>query len=232
MQSELNNFEPISITSCLRVFAMPPIYDNKGKFIFYPVAKAGHSSINRYLLSRRTVVRKDSGEDWREAKNNCESEDGIFTFTLVRNPYTRALSSFLYLQKLRFISKSLSFDDWVLNLKLPLPLNPNHNFRQSIGGVNFTINSHSFPQVCSFYNKRIDFMLHLETIEQDYLVLLKKLSMSPRKLAHNNRTKKNKPWQEYYSNKSIEAIQQKYYHDFKHCGYRVDINNINPLKKA
>lgn len=222
----------MNVEECAKSVCCPaPLYDTEGRFIFYPVAKTGHSSINRHVLKNRTIVKKDNFYQWQKVSESFNKKNDFFAFTLVRNPYARTLSSFLYLRdKLFLIHSKTSFEDWIVNLKLPLPIS-SEEYLRARDEVNFDKNAHTFPQVSSFYGTRVDFFAHTESIQKDFDYIFKKIKEPRHIIPHVNKTNKNKKWRDYYTNKAIDAVKDKYSCDFEALGYSYDIQQAKSNRK-
>jgi len=147
-----------------------------------------------------------------------------FTFTFVRNPYSRLLSAYRFLNEGGFknnerewaernISKYQSFDEFVkkwINEK-------------SIWSYNHFKPQYSF--VCDISLKpEVDFIGKVESIDEDFEKVCNILEIENKLSVHNKSNADTYNWKQYYSNRSLLKVAEIYHHDF-------NIFNYQPITK-
>ncbi len=123
--------------------------------------------------------------------------EDYFSFCFVRNPWDRIISFFH-----QFIA---SYHDcpanWFAKGKLP----PSQ--------LSFMEDDHGkIP---------LNFIGRFETLEKDFNLICSKIGIPYKKLSHLNKSKHNH-YQEYYNEKTIEIIRQKYQKEIEMFGYRYE----------
>jgi hypothetical protein len=186
---------------------------HKHKCIFIHIPKTGGQSVWRFFY----------GNNWRNVNNikpgsshhlNCTEEllNEYFVWTTVRNPYSRTVSLFKYLKKIRRISRKLSFNDFINYLHLDL-LNLNHaEEKHPLGQIDFIESL-----IGSIEN--LDFVGRLENIQQDFNIVCDKIGIPQQQLPHTNATK-HKHYTEYYDDETREIVAEKYAKDIEYFGYK------------
>ena len=132
--------------------------------------------------------------------------EDYFSFCFVRNPWDRIIS-FFYRFKADNTTEdgSLRYDspaDWIIT---PHKLPP--------GQLSFMEDDHrEIP---------LSFIGRFETLEKDFKLICSEIGMPYKKLSHLNKSKHNH-YQEYYNEKTIEIIRQKYQKEIELLGYRYE----------
>lgn len=141
--------------------------------------------------------------------------DQYYKFGSVRNPYTRLVSVFYYLEE-QHMKKHGSFENFIM--KLPEILKQPHVQR----------GSHYIPQYRHMYigdEYAVDFTIRLEEIKEDYAVVARNLGISPH-LPHINgghgKTRPKKPMEEIYTKEMQEVMAEVYAKDFEAFAYSTD----------
>ncbi|RME34235.1 MAG: hypothetical protein D6794_10770 [Deltaproteobacteria bacterium] len=144
--------------------------------------------------------------------------DEYFKFTFVRNPYSRLLSAFQYMQKggrnekdKKWAEKHMkfsSFEDFVLN---------------GISRFEIINYLHFRPQVSFLIDDRgelkVDFIGRFETLEEDFNKIKNRVKPQA-KLPHLNRSSTTtKDWKARYTPEMIEVVNDLYRFDFEVLGY-------------
>lgn len=181
------------------------VLDSRYSFAFFTHNKNAQTSINRYLLSSRSIVKKDDVLLWGSvkeryiAKYNSNQLKNVTTFTIIRNPIYRYISGFLYLQKINKIAKQIDINEWTINVfsntgpKFDPHFKEQEKYHKPIMQLEF------------------DFILNFNTLHRDWANLARHIC-APTELPHKNSTKKNSLFLSTYSKKILEDI---YYDDFK-----------------
>lgn len=178
------------------------VLDKNLDFAFFTHNKNAQTSVNRFLLKDRTVVKKDNLKLWnlvkREYERNIDNKK-IITFTIIRNPFDRYVSAFCYLQKMNIIDKKIDINNWTARIfKIFGPAFDPH----------FT---HQEKYHKSILNLNFDFILNFDNLQQEWSVLAKKIKASET-LPHANASAGKKFNLTTRSQKIIEDI---YYDDFQ-----------------
>ena len=176
------------------------------KVLFIHVPKTGGSSIFKFLAEnnldnwiRTCPTRHDPY--FLILKNN-HINDKIFTFSVVRNPYTRAYSYFKHFTQVNNISnlKFIDFLNFVRNRQFtkltPWVSYPQHHF------VSDSIGKFSLSKIYKFEN--------LKEFENDFNCKLEKINIGNYKKEEYNRD---------YNEECISLVQYLYYNDFKFFNY-------------
>ncbi len=152
----------------------------------------------QHLLSRQ--IREEIGE---------ELHDSYYKFTMVRNPWDKAVSQYCYMSEhpglrafigmkrddcfkkyLRLIRKRTHVQ-WELQV----------NFLKDING-----------------DSLVDYVGRFENYNQSVLNVLEKLGIDEKKIPHINRSNR-KPYSSYYDSESIELVNELYASDIEEFGY-------------
>ena len=190
--------------------------NHKDKFIYIHIPKTGGSSVEKCLLendgvevmSRLRFMPKDIREKYLIGsfggnhhfpldKFEKKFQEQYFCFTFVRNPFSRAVSEFLWLKK----ECKITFETFKIFAKQGSPI-PWHKESQY-----------------SFINKNIDFVGRFEKLQEDFSIACDKIGISSLELPHKNKTK-HKHYTEYYDDETREIIAEKYAKDIEHFGYK------------
>lgn len=136
-----------------------------------------------------------------------------FRFTIVRNPWDRVVSTYFWLRqgdhqadpRMKEFCEKHSFEEFACanTFLWPPPQHP-HVFN---------------PQGQCFHHK----VCRFENLEEDLKEVFKVIGQEYRPLPHRHKTD-HKPYVEYYSPKSIEAVRKKYEQDIKGLGYSFEPN--------
>jgi hypothetical protein len=141
-----------------------------------------------------------------------EELDKSFSFAVVRNPYTRAVSLWRYLRHFREIPRDWSFDTFVTNIVREDP---------QIGPFNFISLSQASPMVrWVFQNEWAGprMIYHLEAIDELTFALHKAFSISSPLPSENVAVRERHP-EVTASLDSLSKLQSYYADDFEAFGY-------------
>lgn len=171
-------------------------FNNDQNFTF------GHADIN--IFKKKNVISK-------------KFYDKSFKFCIVRNPYSRFVSIFLYYKKHNILNKNYSFDNYinyVYNNKNNIPKNNSQNVNYKI----YNLRSHLNQQkswIPNDINKIYKFEDGLEKICLDIV------KHTNAKLIDNNFSKVNYTIKKkkYYNNNNFEKIYEIYKNDFLSFNY-------------
>ena len=190
--------------------------NHKDKFIYIHIPKTGGSSVEKCLLENEGIEVMPSlrfmPKDIREKyvigsfggnhhfplhKFEKEFQEQYFCFTFVRNPFSRAVSEFLWLKK----ECKITFETFKTFAQQGSPI-PWHEQTQY-----------------SFINKNIDFVGRFENLQEDFGIVCNKIGISSLELPHTNKTK-HKHYTEYYDEETKQIVAEKYAKDIEYFGYK------------
>lgn len=206
------------------------IYIEPWNLIYYPIPKCACTSIKRCIcdlikikIDYEDQVNKKNFLDPMEEKIYCKHKKieylkkdlhvGDFkSFVIVRNPMDRIISCYInkVIEKKKGLQKEYyktkNFDDFIsicVDNKLP--------------------NIHINPMYTFVENKKIDFILKLENIHQDWARMFKNLGIKPTpSILHQNKSNiKNKHLN--ISKKTINSIYDFYKKDFEIFKYKKNL---------
>lgn len=191
-----------------------PVLDKKSIFAFFSNNKVVQTSINRHLLKDRCIVRKSNRQKYdAKFESSIANLDSIWKFTIVRNPWDRAVSAFFYLKKhvsrLPIDIRSMSFEYFVINVLQKHGTELDAHFE------------HQSPK--AFYDGIcfVDFVGRMEKIESDWKIIARSISASL-DLPHRNKGK-HKDYRSYYGAESIEVVSNLYSEDIDKFGYSFEV---------
>ena len=191
---------------------------HKHKCIFIHIPKCGGTSIERAFkinpvkFNLNTLTGRSRGINnfqWlqhttlKEMQINFKiNTKDFFTFTCVRNPWSRSVSSFFY--EHRFNSKLTCFKNFI---KKPTYANNQHALSQ----YEYIIDHKNCPSV--------DFIMKLETLQEDFNTVCDKIGIPRQQPPHRNKTN-HKHYTEYYDDETREIVAKKYAKDIEYFGYQ------------
>jgi len=133
-----------------------------------------------------------------------------FTFTIVRNPWDRCVSSFYWFEKQKWIDEKYNFKSYIKSY-----------FNNEFGDIKY-----SQKMRCKYTwlvnesdDIKIDFIGKFENIQNDFSIICEKIGINQRKLPHINKTK-HKHYTEYYDDETREIVAEKYAKDIEYFGYK------------
>lgn len=137
---------------------------------------------------------------------------GLFAFTLVRNPWDRAVSYYHWLREQRFehpaveLAQNLPFDAFVADrtISTAFRTNPYSSYMRRSDGV-----------------ERCDAYIRIERFQEDAASLFTHLGFEF-ELPTENTSPRTRDYRQYYSDASAEAIGQSCAEDISGFGYRFD----------
>lgn len=196
----------------------------KNKCLFVHIPKTAGISVNVSLFD-------DLGcghTTLSQFQDSMAFEDFIsyFKFTIIRNPWDRILSAFLFLKKGGInqmdkiwsdnnLANFDSFENFVLNW---------------VNKENIKSYTHFIPQhhyICFDLDKTyIDFVGLFENLEDDFIYISKKLGIKTN-LKKLNVNKKKLNYMDYYNPKTIEIVSDVYREDIDLFGYVFDNSSLH-----
>ena len=187
---------------------------DKHKFIFIHIPKCGGNSIgsSHYTGFGHNLRQKN----FKYFKDTERKHTAQFTFTFVRNPWDRLVSSYFYLKNggnckedktdfENFFIHYSSFEDMLLNW--------NDIFYNQI---------HFKPQwewICDDdENIIVDYVGRVENFQEDFNIVCDKIGIPRQQLPHKNKSK-HKYYTEYYDDETKQIVAEKYAKDIEYFGY-------------
>lgn len=187
------------------------------RFLFLHMPKTAGSSVVSALSKYPHCKKFKSGHPdldnyFRNFGNNVRD---YFIFTIARNPFSRAVSAFKYLQKGgsngsmdkksrdEFGMEDLDFKQFVLKYfhkKTPL------HFRSQVAFIGKHFNC-------------VDFIGKLENLQEDFEIICDKIGIPRRQVPHVNKTK-HKHYTEYYDDETRSIVAKKYAKDIEYFNYK------------
>ena len=195
--------------------------NHEKKFIFIHIPKCGGSSIEYTLFNDEIkkkynshkgkwplgFMTKQETEQWMDGslENSAQHkylnefdkklQKQYFSFTFVRNPWSKCLSEFLYTKKITKVCENFS----VFLLK--------KGFKK-----------YHMEQQIDFINDNIDYIGRFENLQRDFNVVCDKIGIPRQQLPCKNKSE-HKHYTEYYDEETKQIVAQKYAKDIEYFGY-------------
>lgn len=219
---------------------------HKHKFIYIHIPKAAGTSIENALYR---LASQSSGSDWarrekvyrnKELFDLIKTHEKYFTFTFVRNPYSKLVSLYHfynYYRSIKFknflmrvfrflelnpekIYKKIPFNQTKLKFNQPsfvdyLPQIPKYPFNDT-GNAGY----HFLPQTY-FISDDVDYIGRFENIKEDFKFVCNKIKINTKELPHINKTN-HKHYSEYYNEETRQIVSELYKEDIKRFGYQFE----------
>ena len=167
-------------------------YGYSSKFIYFVIHKTGTRSIFNALNFKREARKFYDPDLYKD----------YFTWTIVRNPWDRAVSAYEQKASKRYgpwrRCKNLTFPDFILN-------------KRGIKDRHTNIQSTQIPP-------DIDFIGRFENLQEDFNTVCDKIGIPKQQLLHKNKSK-HKHYTEYYDEETKQIVAEKYAEDIKNFGY-------------
>ena len=196
---------------------------HKHKFIFIHIPKCGGTSIEqsfgfrykKFSFKRSMGLHPNRTDNFwlqhctlREIPTECGVDvKNFFTFTIVRNPWDRMVSSFFYESRINKKRHGFKFNNFNAFVRSPTYAAEQHSLCQ----MDFIINERSEPY--------IDFIGRFENLQEDFNTVCDKIGIPRKQLPHKNKTK-HKHYTEYYDDETKQIVAKKYAKDIEYFGYK------------
>jgi hypothetical protein len=198
-----------------------PVIDVMGKYLFFKNDKVASRSIAFNALSDRSIIQtygcKRNYNIFIEQLSD-EDFESMFKFSVVRNPWERAVSCFHHLQERGQIRKTK------LAKCADKFINPKETFSHfvkntlAIHGIATNRSFHcQYPN--AFFRGKIfvDFVARFENIKKDWEFIASRIDTDP-VLPHDNKSN-HKFYTDYYDDECIEIINTIYAEDISLLNY-------------
>ena len=184
-------------------------YDNDIlQFRYYLITKCGTSTMREMfnIPQNQLQLRKPSSTSY-------------FSFTFVRNPWSRLVSTWkdkCFSDTTSVVYKEMyspyrnSFKDFIFTLS-----EDPDKFYATWEGI---IDRHVRPYIDLCPLNDIDFIGRFENLQHDFNTVCDKIGIPQKKLPHRNKTK-HKHYTEYYDDETREIVAKKYAKDIEYSGY-------------
>ena len=192
--------------------------------------KPGFEDLSREEATRHALpggARQMRGTPYRATNHAVQHEaveyfedlgqlDGRHVFSVVRNPYDRALSQLIYLLRTDERAKQVfRGPTWADDLKV---------YAEYRGVMGHDLTACQVDWLTDRSGRmRSDRLLRFENLNEDWKKLCADLGMEDKELPHLNSTRRNVPWWEFYDEKAAAGIARKYARDFELLGYETEL---------
>ena len=192
-------------------------------FIFIQPPKNATTSIRDWLMERGLV---EEGPWKRHAKSFQIKQaieksiwDNALKFSVVRCPYDRAVSTYLYIKTLAenpseaVVGKpfTLKSEEWSSKVK-----NFDEFMKLSVSDATLSNYLHNTKQAHFIHAPgEFQLILRMERLDEDFEKLCSMLGVGYSKLPVHNNSVGRKPWKEYYTQKAYELVGNLYKDDFE-----------------
>ena len=194
--------------------------DREKKIIFLHIPKCGGTSIENFFgvdpakFCKETLTGFYEKYGWLQHCTLTEMEidfnidiNKFYSFTFVRNPWDRVVSSYFY--DLKWIKdKKLNLLDYVKNRP---EISKYHKKAHQREQYQYIIDQSNEPS--------INYIGKFENLQQDFDVICDKIGIPHSKLPHKNKSN-HKHYTEYYDDETREIVAQKYARDIEYFGYK------------
>ena len=180
--------------------------NHKHKFIFIHIPKTAGLSIYSQLPLRKHIHKKLSNYD-----NDKINE--YFTFSFVRNPFDRTVSTYHFLnsescmkwprsnRKIHNLVKSMTFSEFIKNL---------FRIRNKHLESQFNYIAHN--------SLKINFIGKFENLQEDFNIICDKIGIPRQQLPYKNKSK-HKHYTEYYDEETKQIVAERYAKDIEYFRY-------------
>jgi len=179
----------------------------------YGCVKTKEAGRIKYQFSQRGLVtfgHMDYHTLLEEGYISEEFDRTAYKFCFSRDPYDRAVSTYVYLRNARGFEQTF-LDFW---------RSVDENGPDPIGIEHVTGTSQCNPQVRWIENLEMDFVGRYENLAEDFDILTKELGLPPHSMGHQNRSRRKSPNQ-YYCAETKAIIEKLFAEDFEYFGYPV-----------
>lgn len=216
----------------LRRFQRPNLsFSHAGNFVWFRVAKTGTRTINSILQEvfqdYQYVRESEKGmPEKRQAVDSLLTNEEVFVFTLVRNPFDRLASAW----QNKFVDKDTETAQrfWrsigaEKNSDVQLRLKSDFDFFvQTMMNSDLATNNHFCAQTDLLHGfPETGFIGRFENFEADFKIILSRLNLSSQQalIPRKNKSKRKSHYSELYTPELIERVRDFYKADLDVFGY-------------
>ena len=199
------------------------------KCIFIHLSRTGGSSIEKFLMGTDDIygpreswcdyglIREHHHCSYDEYKrrNGDKILNDYFTFSFIRNPWDRFVSSFHW--DLYQYEKAKSEGRSIKERRVFIVKECNSDFQTYVKNGSLRPNWFKFTQAKE-YAGDVDYIGRLESLHEDMRYICNRLGIVYTGLSHENKTKREH-YTKYYDNKSSEIVYNLFKEDIEHFGY-------------
>jgi len=171
--------------------------DDSLKYIYYITPKCGTRSLFKFFSY------KPQG-----SRNIHFNHDNYFTWTFVRNPFSRVVSAY----------QNKIYEPYRFGLEEFRHLSSFKDFIFAINKIDCDHCDRHIRSLHTLFPKNIDFTGKIENFKNDFGYICDRIKIPMQKLPHENKTQ-HKHYTEYYDDETREIIAKKYSKDIKLFGY-------------
>jgi len=191
--------------------------------IYIRMPRCGSTSLFKFFLSKGVqtyggrsmgfwgkskIVKKNTSQQIYKCVSNYvgkEIYDKSFVITSARNPYSRAVSMFTH-KSWRCVESFKEFCYMIKKNKYPSASAKWHS-------------STITDQILAKDTLKVDFVIKLENIQEDFNTVCDKIGIPQTELPHKNESK-HKHYTEYYDEETKQIVAEKYAKDIEYFGYK------------
>ena len=200
-------------------YSSEAMISHKHKFIFIHIAKCGGCSIANLTHSNAFQDKGVFTGHWPLAKiyDKYPESKGYFTFTFVRNPWSRLVSGYSMWKNMGSDHKWYKYDKVEIDL---CNSNSFKNFLYAIKTGFIKHKPHIHPYIGHYFNQPsdIDFIGKIENFQEDFEIVCDKIEIAQQQLPHSNKSK-HEHYTEYYDDETREIVAERYSKDIEYFGY-------------
>jgi len=205
--------------------------DSQDKFIFFGNYKAASMSINRGLLKGRAIRQKTNKDIYLTKLLSYTEADikNMFKFTIVRNPWSRVVSAFHYLQQnlvdpdrpdYRVIDPTIPFGYFIENVLIDYKdklsdklIHPHYKNRFD---AHF---SFQYPRAYVGDNLLVDCIVRLEAVDKHWEFISSKIGVTEKTMPHTNKSAHGS-YRKHYTNTTKQIVGEVYTKDIEFFNYK------------
>lgn len=187
----------------------------KYKFIFVHIPRTGGSSLERTLgqgittdertkyLGNTDFAEKHAGLAYYYKQYPAEFAE-FFKFTIIRNPFDRLVSQWIWRTTMVKDLEGMSFKEFIISR--PAKMKISDKLKIPEVSINDSINL-------------LDYIGRFEDLHNTYDYVFKKINVPQLEILHINKTN-HKVYREYYTPELVDIVMAKYEDDIKLFGYQ------------